>query len=334
MATQTRALLGLLALVTASTACSRPVKTARLSPMDPPSQEENDAALAMKNHRCNPLWALVFPGLGHMCLRRDGEALALSTLAAAEIAGTVAIVANHEDDPGVLGDEDPPVTAPLTALQDLWVYGVIDPLFKQNLARQRLYTPQDSALDLVLAPYNWEVMKKPTVWAGILGALAVGIGVTLAVDKPGTEEVGDDPVLFGERVDGSWGYPVGGGLTLGLFSHVAIAEEALFRGWLQSSLARSQGEVVGWGIASLAFGAVHLGNLSAIEREDWDDYLLYAMPVITTAGFYLGWQYMHEGYTLAPPVAVHFWYDTILSGVLFALDPDDSFFNAKISLPF
>ena len=315
-------------------ACARPVKTARLSPLDPPSMTENQAALAVKNRRCNPLLALAVPGLGHMCLRRDAEAAGFAAVAAGEIAAATAIIVTHDDDPSTLVEEEPPVTAPLTALQDLWIYGVVDALFTTEMARGKLYTPQDTPVDLVAAPFNWEVMKRPTVWAGILGALAVGIGVSLAIDQPGTEEVGDDPKLFGKRVDGRWGYPAAGAMTWGLFSHVAIAEDALFRGWLQSSIARSRGETVGWGIASLAFGAVHLGNLSAIEREDWDEYLLYGMPVITAAGFYLGWQYRHEGYSLAPPVAVHFWYDTILSAVIFALDPDDNFFTTKFSMPF
>jgi len=276
-------------------ACSRPVKTARLSPLDPPSITENEAALRVQRARCSPMWALAFPGLGHMCLRRDAEAATLGALGLAEIGATVAIIAGHTDDPSLAGDEDPPVTAPLTALQDLWVYGLVDALFTTEMAAGKLYAPQDSPADLVAAPFNWQVLKRPTVWAGLLGALAVGLGVSFAVDRPSGEKLGDDPVLFDREVDGRWGYPAGGAMMMGLFSHVAIAEEALFRGWLQSSISRAHGETVGWGLASLAFGAVHLGNLSALDREDWADCLLYAMPVITGAGYYLGWVYRHEG---------------------------------------
>jgi membrane protease YdiL (CAAX protease family) len=312
-------------------ACSRPVQTARTTLIAPPSQAEIDAGLAVDYRSCSPSLGWLFPGLGQLCLHKPGEAAVLSSLAASEIGTAVAVGVTTDYDADGDGQPDPlehpGVSLPLSAVQDLWMLGLADVWITGALARRQLYAPPDSMTDLVAAPFNIQVLKRPAVWAGIIGALAVGLGVSLAVsDDVDTSDVGDDPNLFGETVDASYGYPLGGLAAGGLFLHVAPAEEALFRGVLQSNLSRSMGEAQGWVAASLLFGLAHVPNMYALPEEERKDYLLYGIPVITAAGFYLGWVYRSSGYTLAPSTAVHFWYDFVLTATEFVLDPQHSIF--------
>ena len=58
------------------------------------------------------------------------------------------------------------------------------------------------------------------------------------------------------------------------------------------------------------------------------------MPYITVAGAVLGGVYHAYGYSLQAPVAVHFWYDAILTGVAFVVDPDDNPFSARVAFRF
>jgi membrane protease YdiL (CAAX protease family) len=315
----------------AASSCIRPVATARTSPAEPPATEEIEAGVTVDHRACSPSLGFLFPGVGQLCLRQTGRGAVLASLAAAEIGTAVAVGvdAGTADHPGV--------ALPLAAVQDLWVYGVADVLLTRQLAARELYVPRDTPTDLVAAPLNLEVMKRPAVWAGLALALATGLGVSIAISDEedfDPDRAGDDPDLFGERVDAAYGYPLGFAAGAGLFSHVAIAEEALFRGYVQSSMARARGETIGWVGASLLFGAAHVPNAFALEEDDRAPYLLYGLPIITATGFYLGWLYRESDYSLAPPTAVHFWYDFLLTSTLFVLDPENSLFSARVAFPF
>jgi len=226
------------------------------------------------------------------------------------------------------------VLLPLVALQDLWVYGLADTSIDRSLAAYNLYAPQDSMFELAVAPFNWEVVKRTDVWAGTLGMLALGIGVSALVDEELASNFGDDANLFGEMFSPQTGYPIAGAAYAGLFTHVAIAEEALFRGMLQSSMARRSGETRGWIYSALLFGGAHSFNAIGLEGNERRDYLLYGVPFITTVGSYLGLSYRWNDYSLAPPVAIHFWYDFLLSASFFAMDPENSTLAAKVAIPF
>ena len=326
-----RELCLLVASVTVAGACSRPVVTARLHHSEPRAAEEIDARVAVDHAACTPSLGFLFPGLAQLCLRRTGTGAVMASLAAAEIGA--AIAAGVET-----GDVDHPAVAlPLAAVQDLWVYGVVNALITGQLAAGELYAPRDTPADLVAAPFNLQVMKRPAVWAGLAVMLAAGIGVSIAIadnEDFDPDRAGDDPNLFGERVNAAYGYPLGFAAGAGLFSHVAIAEEALFRGYVQSSMARARGETLGWVGASLLFGAAHIPNAFLLPEEDRAEYLLYGLPVITAAGFYMGWLYRESDYSLAPSTAVHFWYDLLLTSTFFVLDPENSLFSARLSFPF
>ncbi len=328
----------IVAAVTAA-ACSRPVQTARTTLIAPPSQAEIDAGLAVETRSCSPSLGWLFPGLGQLCLGKRGEAAVLSSLAASEIGTALTVGVKTDYDADGDGEPDPfqhpGVSLPLAAVQDLWLYGLADAWITGALARRELYAPPDTMSDLLAAPFNLEVLERPAVWAGLVGALAVGLGVSFALaDDVDTDEVGDDPNLFGETVDGRYGYPLGGLAGGGLFLHVAPAEEALFRGVVQSGLSRSMGQTQGWIAASLLFGLAHVPNIYALPEEDRKEYLLYGIPVITAAGFYLGWVYRSSDYSLAPSTAIHFWYDFLLTATEFVLDPQHSIFAPSMMFTF
>ena len=311
-------------------ACSRPLQHARTEHFQPVFPAERAAKERVARAACSPSWGFLFPGLGHLCLRQPGEGAALLTLGAAEL-GTVIAVASSEP----AGLEHPGAAVAAIALQDLWVIGAVDPIFDKQLANRTLYAPQDTAADLLAAPYNLEVMKRPEVWAGLLGMLSLGIGVSLLVDESaGSDKLGDDADLFGHNMSPATGYPTAYAAGTGLFYHVAIAEEVLWRGIIQSSLARRGGETQGWINASLLFGAVHAFNALALPADERKEYLFIGVPFITAIGSYIGWTYRRSDYSLAPPVAIHFWYDFLLSATFFAMDPQNSPISARISVPF
>jgi membrane protease YdiL (CAAX protease family) len=297
--------------------------------IEPPAPEEIEAEVAVRERSCDPRLGLLFPGLAQLCLGKKAEGATLATLAAAEIGTAIAVAVDTGD------GAHPGVQLPVGAVQDLYVFGIADGGITGSLARRDRFAPRDSMADLVAAPFNWQVMKRPAVWLGIIGTLAVGLGATLALsDDIDTDQVGDDPNLFGKTVDPRYGYPIAGATGLMFFSHVAVGEEAFFRGYIQSSLARNSGENAGWVGASLVFGAAHIPNMYALPEEERTDYLLYGLPIITAAGFYLGWVYRDSGYSMAPSTAVHFWYDFLLSAVVFALEPQNSILGTSVEMRF
>jgi membrane protease YdiL (CAAX protease family) len=323
-----RQLFVLLALA-ASTACVRPIATARVSRIAPLAPEESAARAAIDQASCSPQLAFLYPGLGQLCLGQTGRGALLASLATAEMGAAIAVGVETED------IDHPGVALPLAAAQDLWLIGVADALITGDLAGAELYAPRDTPTDLLAAPFNLEVMKRPAVLVGLGLTLAVGIGVSLALDDDiDPDRAGDDPNLFGRTIDARYGYPIGFATGAALFSHVAMAEEQLFRGYFQSGLARRRGETAGWVGASLLFGAAHIPNALLLPPEDRVDYLVYGLPVITAAGFTMGWLYRDSGYSLAPSVAMHFWYDFLLTSTLFAIDPQNSIFSARIAVPF
>jgi membrane protease YdiL (CAAX protease family) len=318
-------LIGLCPLVLAA-ACSRPIQTARTTHAEPPAPAEVEAAARQQARRCGDGWGLLFPGLGQLCLGKTGEGSALMALGAAELGTGIAVGREH-------GWEHPGSTVPLLGFQDLWVYGNADLYIERALAGQALYAPRDSLADMLAAPFNVQVLGRVEVWAGTLVVLGLGIGATMLLDGVDTTDVGADPNLFGRDFDGRVGYPLGVGIGAGLFGHVAVAEEAVFRGVIQSGLARSLGQRQGWLWGSLVFGLTHSLNALVLPPEDRAEYLLYAVPFITVAGAYLGYAYQRADYSLSVPVAVHFWYDLLLSTTFFVLEPQTSPLSASITIP-
>src|SRR5207237_5744813 len=272
---------------------------------------------------CKPPLSAFFPGLGQMSCGRPGEGATLAVLGAAELGTALAA--------GVArGFDSAAAEVPLLAYAVLLTASTIDLVLDAQRAERLPFVPQESLSELARAPFDARVLSRPAVWAGIAGAVAASVALSRLVDGPlDTRNFGTRPVLFGSSMQSAVGYPLATAIGIGLFEHVAVAEESAFRGVLQSGWSRKSGETAGWAWASLSFGLLHVGNLPFIDRKDRLKYLYSAVPFITLLGGYLGLTYRWSGYGLAAPVAVHLWYDFLIDTVDFLADPK----NSPLSMP-
>lgn len=310
-----------------------PARPARLSPAEPAKPRELEAEQTYREASCSAATSLWFPGGGQLCQGRTAEGALFASLAAAEIAtGVGAVVAQGE---GLDGLDHPAVGVSAVALQNLWVYSYADAVFVEQRAARMPFVPMDEPHELALAPFDPNVMGDVDVWLGLSLLLAAGIGVSVAVDESfDTGHAGERPNLFGRELSRPLGYPLAAGVGAGLFEHVALGEESLFRGLIQSSMARNTGETEAWVAASLAFGVAHAPNVAVVPAAERVRYLVVGVPFLTVTGSYLGLLYRWHDYSLAASTAVHFWYDLLLSATFFALDPGHSPLSARVSVPF
>jgi len=301
-----------------------------MSKAEPPSERELDAAERVRHAKCGAAWRWVFPGVGQACFGKPGEGAVLATVAAGELATGVTVATTNSQ-----GLDHPGASVPLLVVEDAWLYSAIDIDLDFQRATRQLYVPQDTLAELAIAPFNLRVLAKPDVILGILGMTALGIGVSVLVDESAdTSHAGERPNLFGRQFSRRVGYPLAGGVGIGVFEHVAIAEETAFRGDVQSTLARELGETQGWLWGSIVFGGVHALNALFLPSDQRTSYLAIGVPFITVVGSYLGLSYRWHHYSLAPSVAEHFWYDFIQSAVFFVLDPQHSPLSASIAIRF
>jgi len=303
------------------------MRQARLDPHAPPSEREEEARYRVA--AC-PARAglLLLPGLLQTCRGRTAEGVLLNTLAVAELGAAIGGAAANGLGSSAAG-------VPLIALGDLMTLSIFDLGLENQRAAMLPYVPQESLGELARAPFSREVLSRPMVWAGILGSLAAGIAVSALVDHGiDTTNAGKRPILFGRELNSAVGYPLAAAIGAGLFEHVAIAEEMAFRGGVQSAFARSSGETAGWIYGSLVFGAIHGSNILFIERGQRFTYLVVGVPFITLLGSYLGLAYRQSGYSLAPSVAIHFWYDFLIEAAGFIADPKNSPLAVTWGMPF
>lgn len=320
-------------LAFALAACGPPMRPARTSPEQLPSEREIESAVRVSDADCGPGMSLLFPGIAQMCQGRTAEGVTMTALGAAELGTGVAVGLSREE--GLDGFSHPGAAVPLLAFQNLWIASYADAVFEEQRAAQMLYVPEDTPGELALAPFNGNVLGHTDVWLGTAVTLALGIGASALVDETlTTEHLGDDANLFGRTFAPGVGYPLAGGVGAGLFSHVAVGEESLFRGLLQSHMSRETDPTSGWVGASVVFGVAHAPNAFALPAREQGKYLAFGVPFITVLGSYLGLSYRFHDYSLAAPVAIHFWYDFLLSATFFALDPRHSPLAASIAVPF
>jgi membrane protease YdiL (CAAX protease family) len=301
---------------------------ARLVSGSPPSEREQEARKRVIGGNCDARYGLLFPGLGQLCRGRAVEGSLMAGLGTAELSTALASGAKN-------GFNQPGAAVPLLAFGDLLTYSVMDAVLESHRAARLRFVPQESPAELARAPFSAEVLKRPSVWAGIAVTLAAGLLVSRIVDGPlNTQNFAKRPVLFGREMNSAIGYPLAAGIGVGLFEHVALAEESAFRGVLQSSWARSWGEERGWIYGSLAFGLLHASNVLFMSSSDRVAYLAVGIPFITLLGSYLGLAYRWNDYSLAPPVAIHFWYDFLIEAASFVADPKNSPLAVAWGVPF
>lgn len=151
--------------------------------------------------------------------------------------------------------------------------------------------PQEQFTDLVYAPFQLSVLKKTEVWGGILGALALAITSDLLTPKKGSLAASSFDTL-----KPAFALPI------------AIAEESLFRGFLQSAISDHTNSIGGLTFSSLAFGAAHLVNTVGFDQEEKKQFYIYNLPMLTLLGAYMGWM-TQKNVSLKESVAMHMWYD-------------------------
>jgi len=228
----------------------------------------------------------LFPGLGHAYLGDLKTAGGLGGTAGLGI-GLVSSSSNEAV-----------VTNSLVSLQTTWSYGIYAAyrdvrLFNGN-AGYSYKMPNDSFADLSFAPFRWRVLKKPEVWGGFLGALALVAGTGYAIQK--TAHIQPRLSSGFDKLSPLIAFPIG------------LGEESLFRGFLQSQLAETFTPWGGIVLSSLAFGAMHIPNALLLEPEDRMGYYTFSLPLITTLGAYFGWV-TYKNHSLQESVALHSWYD-------------------------
>ena len=312
----------------ATAACATPPQPVRRNADEPPRERETEARARFSDPGCRPALSAFFPGAGHLSCGRRAEGTALAALGAVELATALAAGAGR-------GFDSAASQLPLLAYADLLTASAMDVVLDAQRAQQLRFVPQETAVELLRAPFDGRVLARPAVWGGIAAGLAASLLLSRLVDGPlDTRNFGTQPVLFGSQLPDAVGYPIAGAIGIALFSHVAVAEEAAFRGVLQSGWARATDETRGWAYASLAFGLLHVGNLPFIDARDRAKYLYAGVPFITALGAYLGWTYRDAGYELSTPVAIHFWYDFLVEAVDFLADPKNSPLAMRIGWSF
>jgi hypothetical protein len=70
---------------------------------------------------------------------------------------------------------------------------------------------------------------------------------------------------------------------------------------------------------------VHSVNALALPADQRVAYLAVGVPTITVDGAILGLVFM-DGMNLKRSVAVHYWYDAVVTGLSFAVEPDGTWF--------
>jgi len=284
--------------------------------------------------------SLVCPGCGQIYLHQRAEGAAELVATAALLGGGTLLAAGHPTNPDGTADSAtvPIGTALALAGQNLWFYSIFDAYRSARVLRHdegySFAISRESLPSLAAAPFTPSVLASPWVWAGVPAMLAAGLGVTYLSDRhafTANPSIGDvkDVNVFGSRMGRAPGFAAGGAYFASLFASVGVGEESLFRGLIQTEMEERFGTYGGLAIASAIFGAVHFVNFATPGADPKQ--ALVALPTIAVLGSTMGLAYIHTGHQLRTGVAMHFWYDTLLSLASFALDPTHQPFVVQMS---
>lgn len=291
--------MSLVALVSGGVSgCGVPMRPARLSVAEAPSQREFESRTAIRSGACRPEWGWLWPGLGHLCLGETAAGATLATVGAGESSLLLYGLISH--------DSRTPFPMPAIAVRNLWTISGLDMLFRGQLADQRMYTPADTLGELFYAPFNYKVMTHWTVLTSL--ALSIGSALLESYLRVPTGHI-DRPRIVGVETTAAVGFTAATGIYGAFTEQVAVGEEMLYRGLLQSSFARECGQGCGYGIGAAAFAAAHIPN--AFLADDPADYFQLSFPIVAVMGAYWGGMYYANDYSLAPNVAAHFWHNMI-----------------------
>ncbi|HTR55652.1 MAG TPA: CPBP family intramembrane glutamic endopeptidase [Kofleriaceae bacterium] len=218
--------------------------------------------------------------------------------------------------------------------QDEWFYSIFDAYRTARVLRgdfgYRHSITRETLPELASAPFRPSVLESPWVWAGVPISLGAGLLAEYVADGrwPSGPSIFNVPSVnfLGHTLSPRGGYAAGNFYYAALFDPVGVGEESLFRGLIQTELDERFGTYGGLALASSLFAAAHLLNFAQDSHD-----ALYAVPTIALLGSSLGLAYIHTGYRLETSVAMHFWYDFLLSAVDFAMDPQHQPFVVQYS---
>jgi membrane protease YdiL (CAAX protease family) len=284
--------------------------------------------------------SLLCPGCGQEYLHEDAEGWAQGLASTALLVGGFALLWGHTASLDAPSDSARvPIGLALTlAGQNVWFYSIFDAYRDARALRHdagyKFEITRESLGDLASAPFRPCVLKSPWVWAGVPAALALGLGVSYLASPdsftgvPSIFDVKSVNVL-GHDFHRGTGFAAGEAYLLALFSGVGVGEESLFRGLIQTELEEKLGTWGGLAVGSAIFGAAHLINYAQPGADPKQ--ALIAIPTIAVLGSSLGLAYIETGHQLSTGVAMHFWYDFLLSSVAFAADPTHQPFVVQYS---
>ncbi|MBA2539007.1 MAG: CPBP family intramembrane metalloprotease [Deltaproteobacteria bacterium] len=282
--------------------------------------------------------SLLCPGCGHFYLGKTAQGGAYLGSTAALLGGALISLRGHEIRLDGTADSAKVPTGLLlaTTAQNLWFFSIFDAYRSARVARDdagyKYKITRENLGELVSAPFRPSVLKSPWVWAGVPAALIAGIAVSYAIEG---DDLENTPTIFdvkkvnvfGRQLSRGAGFAAGSAFYAGLFASVGVGEEALFRGVIQTELEERFGPTGGLITASAIFGAIHAFNFL-----DDPGTIAIAVPVITVLGTSLGLAYQRTGHKLSTSVAMHFWYNFLLSAVAFAVDPTHQPFVVNYSM--
>lgn len=155
---------------------------------------------------------------------------------------------------------------------------------QKPLGRFEFLQQEETPMDLLTAPFQFEYLQRKTTWIPLL--IAAGIGALSPNVLP--EEYQRDPYSSSDAAYAS-----------AISYNAGVSEEALFRGYMQPLFYESSRSThLANGLQAVIFALAHRAT---IDRP-------FAQAGM---GFYLGWLHQKRDWTLGESIFIHAWWDVI-----------------------
>jgi membrane protease YdiL (CAAX protease family) len=148
--------------------------------------------------------------------------------------------------------------------------------------------PHETFSDLALAPFQIDYLLRPTTYIPLLL-----VGAALSQTESGDPNDGLYEIRYADDVNTT---VLGLYHTVGIGMGPAVAEEALFRGFLNNHFSHLYGRYGGLALSSALFALGHLGEGNQADAL-----------TAGVFGAYVGLLQQRNGYAIGEGVAIHFW---------------------------